>query len=58
MKKYFMLYHGDNDVAAALDDLLAYCHAKASFKEPINMESVTVQKAIRVLTEANETKGA
>ena len=46
-----MRYTGNDKVAAALDDLLLYLEFQATYKTPPNMNSYTVQKAIRILKE-------
>lgn len=52
-----MRYRGEDKVAAALDDLLAYLQCVSENKEIPNMNSVTIKKAIRSL-EALDKKAA
>ena len=46
-----MKYTGENKLAAMLDDLLAYIELTAKESRPVNMNSVTVRIAIRLLSD-------
>lgn len=56
MKHYTMIYKGDNKVAAALDDLLAYLHNSQLFGQKVNLKSYTVNKALVILKDFEVTE--
>lgn len=51
MKRYAMQYTGEDKVAAALDDLLAYLHNAKLFGQTVKLNSHTVHKALVILRE-------
>lgn len=51
MKRYSMMYTGEDKVAAALDDLLSYLHNSEMFGQKVNLKSHTVRKAMIAMRE-------